>query len=376
MRAALQVAGGFVQRNVVKIGIVCEEGDGARFYNRWYFVYLLRVTGKLAHHPMGFRDRQAMATIKDVAEHSGISIKTVSRVINGVRTVRPKVREKVEASIRELNYRPALAARQLASGRSFIIALISPRQTYSYFSRIMVATADACRKVGYHLVLEVMDREDWTITLSCEPDAVIVVPPFADNPRVLAELAKLDKPLVRIAGKNDGIGRSVEVHDHAIARDMAHYLADKGHQVLAMIAPPRPDMASDERLTGFRDGLAERGLELPDSHVVRAGMTFAEGERAFRDLMALPRRPGAIFAANDQMALGAMACALRMGFRVPQDVAIAGFDNSDEGQMCYPALTSIHQPVEEIARIAVDLALDRPCADAGFAHHLVIRESA
>jgi len=317
-----------------------------------------------------------MATIKDVAEHSGISIKTVSRVINGAPSVRPKVRAQVEASIRALNYRPALAARQLASGRSFIIAMIAPRLTYSYFSRIMVATADACRKVGYHLVLEVMDREDWAITLSCEPDAVIVVPPFADDPRVLAALMDLGKPVVRIAGKDDGIGRSVAVHDHAIAREMADYLAGKGHQVLAMIAPPRPDMAAEERLTGFREGLVTRGLALPDSHVVRAGMTFAEGERAFRELMALPRRPSAIFAANDQMALGAMACALRMGFRVPQDVAIAGFDNSLEGQMCYPALTSIHQPVEEIARIAVDMALDRGDGDASFAHHLVLRESA
>ncbi|NOW48353.1 LacI family transcriptional regulator [Novosphingobium sp. SG751A] len=317
-----------------------------------------------------------MATIKDVAQHSGISIKTVSRVINGAQTVRPGVREKVERAIRELHYRPALAARQLASGRSFIIAMIAPRLTYSYFSRIMVATADACRKVGYHLVLEVMDGEDLSITLSCEPDAVIVVPPFADNRQVLAALMELGKPVVRIAGKDDGIGRSVEVHDHAIAREMAQYLAGRGHSVLAMIAPPRPDMAAEERLTGFRAGLAENGLDLSDSHVVRAGMTFAEGERAFRDLMALPQRPTAIFAANDQMALGAMACALRLGFRVPQDVAIAGFDNSVEGQMCYPALTSVHQPVEEIARIAVDLALDRGDGDASFAHHLVIRESA
>jgi LacI family transcriptional regulator len=110
-----------------------------------------------------------MATIKDVAEHSGISIKTVSRVINGAQTVRPKVREKVEASIRALNYRPALAARQLASGRSFIIAMIAPRLTYSYFSRIMVAAADACRKVGYHLVLEVIDGEDAAISCHANP---------------------------------------------------------------------------------------------------------------------------------------------------------------------------------------------------------------
>lgn len=317
-----------------------------------------------------------MATIKDVALHSGISIKTVSRVINGAASVRPRSREKVEAAIRALNYRPALAARQLASGRSFMIAMIAPPVTYSYFSRLMVATADACRRLGHHLVLEVMDREDWSLALSCEPDAVIVVPPFADDARMLAALAALGKPLVRIAGRNDGIGRSVEVHDHAIAREMAHYLAGKGHQVMAMIAPPRPDMASEERLTGFRDGLADKGLELAESQVVRGGMSFAEGERAFRELMAQPRRPSAIFAANDVMALGAMACALRMGFRVPQDVAIAGFDNSIEGQMCFPALTSVHQPVEEIARIAVDLALDRGEGGASFAHHLVIRESA
>lgn len=323
-----------------------------------------------------------MATIKDVAERSGISIKTVSRVINGAPSVRANVRAKVEQAIRDLNYRPALAARQLASGRSFIVAMVAPRLSFSYFARLMVASANACRAAGHHLVLEVFDAaelsqdDQWQLSLSCEPDAVIVVPPFADDPRVLGALRALGKPFVRIAGKNDGIGQSVEVHDHAIAREMAAYLVGKGHTRLAMIAPPNSQMAAEERLEGFRDGLAEHGIELAASCVVRGNMRFESGIAAFKELMALPQRPTAIFAANDVMALGAMSSALRMGFRVPQDIAIAGFDNAVEGQMCFPALTSIHQPIEEIAEAAVSLALGRDRDAASFQHRLVIRDSA
>jgi LacI family transcriptional regulator len=323
-----------------------------------------------------------MATIKDVAERSGISIKTVSRVINGAPSVRANVRAKVEQAIRDLNYRPALAARQLATGRSFIVAMIAPRLTFSYFAGLMVASASACRAAGHHLVLEVVDaaefsqQDQWQLQLSCEPDAVIVVPPFSDDPRMIEALCALGKPLVRIAGKNDGIGHSVEVHDHAIAREMAAYLVGKGHTRLAMIAPPHSQMAAEERLDGFRDGLAEHGIELAASCIVRGTMRFESGVAAFKELMALPQRPTAIFAANDVMALGAMSTALRLGFRVPQDIAIAGFDNAAEGQMCFPTLTSIHQPIEEIAEAAVNLALGRGHGAGSFHHRLIIRESA
>ncbi|RVU05899.1 LacI family transcriptional regulator [Novosphingobium umbonatum] len=323
-----------------------------------------------------------MATIKDVAEYSGISIKTVSRVINGAPTVRPKVRAKVEEAIRALNYRPALAARQLASGRSFIVAMIAPRQTYSYFSRLMVAMAEACRDYGHHLVLEVIDRSEmdsdpaWTLQLSCEPDAVIIVPPYADDPRMVEAVAALGKPMLRMAVGDDGVGQALPVPSYEISYAMGRYLLAKGHRQLAIIAPPRKTMSAYARVEGFAQALADAGVDLPPSCIVAGTMDFASGEAAFRQLMSLPRRPTAIFATNDPMALGAMACALRLGFSVPQDVAIAGFDNSVEGQMCYPPLTSVHQPLEEIARAAVGLVLGVEQQRPEFIHHIVERESA
>jgi len=324
-----------------------------------------------------------MTTIKDVAESAGISIKTVSRVINGAPTVRPKVRAKVEAAMAALNYRPALAARQLASGRSFIVALIAPRATYSYFSRMMVAMAEACRSVGHHLVLEVIDAQeveapDWHLRLSCDPDAVLVIPPYADHPRMVAALATLGKPLVRVAGAQDGMGQSLPVEDAAIAGEMARYLLGKGHRRLAIIAPPRDTMPAWSRVTGFAAALAEAGVDLPEAYMLRGDMRFSSGDAALRQLMALPQRPSAIFACNDPMALGAMSAALRLGFAVPQDVAIAGFDHSSEGQMGFPTLTTIHQPVEDIARRAVGMALGRAemVEQAGELPYLVPRESA
>ncbi|MDE1916579.1 MAG: LacI family DNA-binding transcriptional regulator [Sphingomonadales bacterium] len=322
-----------------------------------------------------------MATIKDVAEKSGISIKTVSRVINGVETVRPNVRAKVEAAIRALNYRPALAARQLVTGRNFILVLLVPDAAHWYYSNMVLCMAQACRLVGWHLVVEVFERkaleedDNWTIGLSCNADAVIVLPPWSDHPRMLCSLEALGLPAVRIAGREPGYGMILEIHDRAISCELVTHLIAQGHQRIAMIAPPSDRIASEERHLGYRDAMAAAGLEVPASFVLRSDMQVSGGEEAFRHLMAQPIRPTAIFAANDGMALGAMTMALRLGFRVPQDLAFVGFDNSPESRCAYPSLTTVAQPFEDVARTAVLMAIGRETPDRFIRGEILIRES-
>lgn len=322
-----------------------------------------------------------MATIKDVAERSGISIKTVSRVLNGVETVRPKVRAKVEAAIRDLNYRPALAARQLASGRSHVVVMLVPDVAAWYYSCMLLAAAQACRAVGYHLVVEVFDRaaleadEDWRIGLSCDADAVIVLPPWSDHPHMVRALEALGLPAVRIAGRDAGYGRVLDVHDRGIACELVTHLIGRGHQRIAMIAPPSDRLASEERHLGYRDAMAKAGLSVPEVFVVRGGMTFESGEEAFGRLMALPLRPTAIVAVNDATALGAMTTALRLGFRVPGDLAFTGFDNSTESRSAYPALTTVEQPFDAMARKAVLMAIGREGEDMPMTPRIILRAS-
>lgn len=322
-----------------------------------------------------------MATIKDVAETSGISIKTVSRVINGVETVRPNVRAKVEAAIRALNYRPALAARQLASGRSYIIVMLVPDVAAWYYSRMLLAVAQACRAVGWHLVVEAFERRaldeeaDWTIGLSCDADAVIVLPPWSDHPQMLRALAALDLPTVRIAGRVPGHGMVLDVHDRAISAELVAHLIAQGHERIAMIAPPSDRVASEERHLGYRDAMAAAGLAVPDGFVQRGTMTFEGGVEAFGRLMALPLAPTAIFAVNDATALGAMTTALRMGVRVPQDMAFAGFDNAPESHSAWPALTTVEQPFDSIARAAVAMAIGREVGEEPLRPRIILRES-
>ncbi|WP_206243929.1 LacI family DNA-binding transcriptional regulator [Novosphingobium terrae] len=323
-----------------------------------------------------------MATIKDVAEKSGISIKTVSRVLNGVETVRPNVRAKVEAAIRDLNYRPALAARQLVSGKTYILVILVPDVAAWYYSRMLLAMAQACRAVGWHLVVEVFDRqalegdEDWAITLSCNADAVIVLPPWSDHPQMLRSLERLGLPAVRVAAQAQGYGMVLDVHDRAVSAQLVTHLIAQGHERIAMIAPPSPHFASEQRHLGYRDAMAAAGLEAPAHYLIRSTMTFESGQDAFAQLITLPQRPTAIVAVNDATALGAMTAALRQGLRVPQDLAVTGFDNSNESRCSLPPLTTVEQPFEQIARAAVLMAIDREDTPGdAIGPRIILRES-
>lgn len=321
-----------------------------------------------------------MSTIADVASHAGVSIKTVSKVLNGDASVRPRLKVRILDSMAALDYRPALAARQLASGKSYIVALLVPSAQSSYFARLISGMSEACARRGYHSMIETIAMDGWTpieaaLRLSCNPDAIVVAPPLSNDPLLLAKLEQLGIPFSRIAANGKGPGIAIPAHSFEAGREVTRHLLAQGHRRIAMLAPPSEDFPADDRRLGYIAALAEADVPLDPRLVVRTDLGFAAGVAALQALMALADRPTAIFASTDTAALGAMAKAQQLGFRVPQDLAIAGFDNSSESRHVYPALTTVHQPVEEIVRAAVDAALGDLDAVPDFVFQLIVRGS-
>lgn len=306
-----------------------------------------------------------VATIKDVAKLAGVSFKTVSRMINGETNIRPAYRERIEQAIRDLNYQPTLAARQLASQKSFLVSLVVTDTMFSYSARMMVAIAAECRRVGYHLVTEVLpagtDPMDSTarIDLSVRPDCVILIPPFPDQPAVLAQLEELGIPVVRVAAVKEGYGQIIRADDEPVSVELMRHLIALGHRRIGLVAPPLPEKASESRVRGYHRALAEAGITPDPDLVVRGTFSFESGAAAATQLLALPQRPTAIFAASDGMALGVMARAQQLGYCVPDDLAVAGFDDSEQSRTSFPPLTTVRQPIAEMARAAVALATGR-----------------
>jgi LacI family transcriptional regulator len=322
-------------------------------------------------------------TIVDVAQAAGVSLKTVSRVLNGGKNVRPQVRERVESVMRELSYHPSLAARQLSGQKSYILTLIGPRAGTSYFARMMVAVATEAQARGYQLITELLEA-GWTqdsvmrgTSVSARADAYIVAPPLQDNASLLAQLEEEGVPTVRIAGTREGYGTSISIDDTTAAKEMVEHLLALGHRRIGMIAPPLPPKAAESRVDGYRLALERAGVEFDPDLIVRGrALDFATGATCATELLALTHRPTAIFAANDDMALGALAQAQRLGYAIPDDLAVAGFDDSPMSRMVFPTLTTIRQRIREIARAAVHAALEGEIpADADLSARLIIRGS-
>lgn len=325
---------------------------------------------------------RAAATIDDVARAAGVSVKTVSRVVNGVTTVAPDLAERVRAAIAQLDYVPSLAARQLAGQRNFLIALVLPEQPFGFIASLALEVAALCRKAGYHVVMETIEpRGEWHspddvgLRFLAKPDSAILFPPFPDDAHLLSLLEREGIPAVRIGSAHPGYGSRIIMDDERAAATIVRHLIDLGHQRIAIIGPPRPDKPAEARVCGWRRALQETGLAADEKLLARGDFTYTSAIRAATRLLAAKHRPTAIFAVSDIMATGALAVARHLGFAVPQEIAIAGFDDTAESRVVYPPITTVHQPIDAIAQAAVRLALARTPADEEIALKLRARGS-
>jgi LacI family transcriptional regulator len=311
------------------------------------------------------RAQPGVPTIADVAKEAGYSPMTVSRVINGEKNVKDSTRESVMAAVEKLNYSPNLAARTLAGAEQIRIAMLYENPSFAYLSRLLVGTLEQARKNHVQLVIEqCRDGQDiydvFRELIDSGVDGIIISPPLCDTDTMIDMIQQAEVTCVVVANWNPpGKMSVVRIDDVEAAVAMTRHIISLGHKRIGFVKGHPDQKASAQRLTGFRTAMEEAGLEIEPALIVDGLFTYRSGLAAAEQLLNLPNPPTAIFASNDDMAAAAITVAHRRHLDVPQDLTVCGFDDNDFAQSIWPELTTIHQPIAEMARTAVEILVDR-----------------
>src|SRR6478735_299072 len=309
----------------------------------------------------GSRRQRNAPKISDVAARAGVSPMTVSRVLNGEANVRPETRERVEESIKALNYTPSLAARTLAGGEEVRIGLLHSNPSFNYLSQLLVGSLDQASRLNVQLIVEKCDDEAEEQSavdhlIRARLDGIILTPPLSESLPVLEAIRKRNIPVVAVAtGRAPDWALSVSIDDHAAAYEMTRHLLTLGHTRIGFIKGNPRQTASDERLQGYKDALSDAGIADTPELIVQGLFTYRSGLDAAEKLIDLDHPPSAIFASNANMAAATVAIAHRRGLDVPGDLTVCGFDDTALATTIWPELTTIRQPVSDMARAAVAL---------------------
>lgn len=329
-------------------------------------------------------------TINDIARLSGVSKKTVSRVLNNSPLVRDDTRERVLALMQERAYAPDPQARGLAFRRSFLIGLVYDNPTAQYIVNIQYGVLDALAGTGFELVVHPCDSKSAgyvdgvrRFVTQQKLYGVILIPRVSEDQALADMLTEVGCRYVRIASiRLDGASRMLQTHDRLAGAEAANYLESLGHRQVALITGPKRYRSSIERGEGFADGLRRRGVQLTPEYIYEGGYTFESGVAGAEALLRLNPRPTAIFACNDEMAAGVYKAALRMGLAIPGDLSVVGYDDSPLAAQLWPALTTVRLPVRDVGRQAAGLLLaehhgqnPQGAAPISVTPNLVVRDS-
>lgn len=330
-------------------------------------------------------------TIQEVADLARVSPKTVSRVINNEPRVRTDTRRRILEAIEQLNYRPNLNARGLASNRSFLIGLFCDKPG-DYLSEFQAGAIERCREASLHLMVEPLDVQGLNMEKQLETllgqlrlEGVILLPPLSDHPGVLGTLHEAAIPVVRIAPqKNLSAAPSIGIDDYAAARQLTAHLLGLGHRRIGFMLG-RPDHgATEQRYLGFIDEMRAQGVPVDTSLVQTGNFTFSEGLVCAERMLRATVPPTAVFASNDDMAAAVISMARKFGLSLPGQLSVTGFDDAPVATMIWPELTTVRQPVAAMARIAADLIIRHEPRRRGWPeriprhlldHELIVRNS-
>ena len=310
------------------------------------------------------RRKASAITIEEVAAHAGVSPMTVSRVINGHASVRENNRDRVMRSVRALDYRPNLAASALAAAQHTCIALIYTNPSSSYLRELLVGALRGSTRAAAQLMIATWDgldasaRRDAARQLADTVAGVILPPPLCESRPIVNEFVRAGIPVVAIAsGHLSDKVSCVRIDDHRASFEMVTHLIANGHRRIGYIKGDPNQTASAHRWLGYLDALAAAGITFDDSVVQPGNFTYRSGLQAAERLLSLRHRPTAIFASNDDMASAVVSVAHRRGLEVPRDLSVVGFDDTSASMMVWPELTTLHQPVAEMADTAVEILL-------------------
>lgn len=304
-------------------------------------------------------------TLDDIARKAGVSRATVSRVINGGENVREETRKQVMEVIQQINFQPNVAARSLAAGRTNVIGLVIPAGVSAifadpYFPLLIQGVTTTCNARDYSVMLwlaepEYERRMIRQVLHSGLLDGVLVSSMLLDDPIVRA-LHASNKPFI-LVGRHPFLDVNyIDVDNVNGAREATLHLLRLGYKKVATITGPQNMIAGQDRLEGYRRALKERGAPYRPELVAEGDFSETGGYTAMRKL--IPQRPDAVFVATDVMAEGAMRALREAGLRVPQDVALVGYDDMPNAARMSPPLTTIRQPTQRMGALAVDALID------------------
>ncbi len=301
-------------------------------------------------------------TIRDVAREARVSVATVSRALNNQNNVAAAVRERVRAVAERLRYTPHHAARSLSSRRTQTVGVVLPDLYGEFFSELMFGIDKVAREHGLHLLVssyhgDPVEQGAALRSMRGRVDGLLVMSPYADEDAHLADAlaSSVDSVLIN-ARPLPGERRAIGIDNYAGARAMVAHLLENGCLSIAFITGPEGNFDASERLRGYHDALAEL---LPQAHalVLPGDFSEASGERAAEALLSAGQRPDGVFAANDMMALGCMFALVKAGVDVPDEIAVAGFDDIPLARYVRPALTTMRVDIAELGADAMRLLL-------------------
>ncbi|EGT5207139.1 TPA: ribose operon transcriptional repressor RbsR [Cronobacter sakazakii] len=307
-----------------------------------------------------------MATMKDVARLAGVSTSTVSHVINKDRFVSEAIRLRVEEAIRTLNYAPSALARSLKLNQTRTIGMLITASSNPFFSELVRGVERSCFERGYSLVLCNTDGDEQRMNRNLETllqkrvDGLLLLctETHQPSPAIMKRYPAI--PTVMMDWSPFDGGSDVIQDNSLLGGDIAtRYLIDKGYTRIACVTGPLDKTPARLRLEGYRTAMQRAGLPVAEGYEVIGDFEFAGGLRAMQSLLALPEPPQAVFMGNDAMAVGAYQALYQAGLRIPQDIALVGYDDIELASYMTPPLTTIHQPKDELGELAIDVLIHR-----------------
>ena len=299
-----------------------------------------------------------MATIRDVARVAGVSIATVSRVYNGSSRVSDETRSKVRSVAAKMDYWPNGAARSLTTSRTHSLGVLLPDLYGEFFSEVIRGIDHAARREKYQILVSSSHADNEALIAAARSmhgriDGLIAMAPDAVSTAAIKQIAKnfpvvLLNPRVEV----EGCG-AISIANYEGSHTMVRHLISLGHKRIAMLTGPSGNVDSEERVRGYRAALVEAGIEPESRYEVAGDFVESSGYARAADFLALSPRPTAVFAANDYMAIGLLSALREAGLRVPEDIAVTGFDNIAISQYVTPALTTVHVDAYELGDRAV-----------------------
>jgi LacI family transcriptional regulator len=318
--------------------------------------------------------------LKEIASHLGISVSTVSRVVNNKDRVDPKTRDMVLSALREFPYTPNDSARILRGKRSHIIGIIVSDISNIFFAKIVRGAENAARFYGYSILICNTDsdpgrEEEQVLNLLSKHISGIIMAGASLETDIRKLIGQSAVPYVYVDNLpfRDDNCRSVSIENARAAHKLLDYLVERGHERIAILAGSQRESSGKERLLGWRQGMQKHHLPVDEDLVIGGEFTQESGFSGTERLLARKKHPTAIFAANNKLAYGAMQSLKHNGFSVPEDISIVAFDADDETRLITPRITSMNQPVFEFGQVAIDLCLQgKNCSRDGQQNHVIL----